>query len=1338
MKTISRLRTWTLGLSAVFCIAIISATASAQTTYTWNQTGSASWAVSTNWTPTRTTPATNDILVFNNGATTTVTAVPTQTIGQLSVSGNTTVNLQANAAGTILTISGGTGTDLSVASGSALNINGTNTLSIAVGAGATGSISGSMSVSIATETLTAADASGITFNSGATFTQNGTGTSGNVFGSGTANSVVFASGSTFVQKAGANPFQKTQPASVVVFQTGSLFSFQENSTPSFSGRTYANLEINFAAASFNGNGGGALSIDNLTITAGSAGIGMTGTFNLKGNISVASGATLNFNPASAATVTLNGSSAQTITNSGTLTFGVNQTVNVNNANGITLGSNISITAGALTLTSGTISTGANTLSIGSAVTVSRTSGYVIGNLLKTYAAVGSKTFEVGTANGYSPVAVNITAGTFPADFTVKAVQGAQPNINDPTKALQRYWTLTATGVTADLTFNYLDADVPMTANENNFIVVKYNGAFSIPSNQTVTPASNQATVTSVSSFSDWTLAEPSAPNAVALNGFTAEGLAVSPSLQKGGVLLRWQTGMEVANLGFNVYRDEAGKRTRLTPNLIAGSALFVGARTTLGAGRSYVWRDSGGASANAQYWLEEIDLNGNSYWHGPLGVSSGKLAADVYEPNSRLLNDLGGEHSSDLATPPVERRAATKRATAAALISQQALTGISAVKITVNRESWYQVKAAELVAAGLDARVNPQMLQLFVDGREQPINVLTDRNGLLAGIEFYGMGSDSLYTAERAYLLTAGTSLGKRIRQVKSTGDAAAGGSFLMTVERRDRTLYFPALRNGDKENFFGAVVARDAVEQPLTLARVNRAAPTMAALEVALQGVTSQAHSVMVELNGSPVGTVAFANQAAAVAVFNVAHALLREGANTVRLVPAGGASDISLVDYLRVSYQHYNTADSDALRLTAAGKQPLLIDGFSQPAVRVLDVTDAGAAQELTGTPQTQQNGYGLSLLVPGAGERRLLAVAGELIRPLRVSASPPSSWRQRGNAADLLIVTRGDFAGALDSLVAQRRRQGLSVAVVDIEAVYNEFSFGQKTPQALKDFLAYAATSWKKKPRYVLLVGDASYDSKNYLGTGDFDLVPTKLFDSDYLETASDDWLVDFNNDGMPELAIGRLPARTAGEALTMATKIVRYDSQSSADTLLLVSDQNDTYDFAGASAALRDVIPPEARVQSLHRGDTDDATTQAQLISAINRGQRVVNYFGHASVDIWRGNLLTGGNISDLVNSNRLTVFMMMSCLNGYFHDPALDSLGAALLKSERGGAVAVWASSGMTLPGAQTAMNQEATRLLLSKPGQRLGDAMLQAKAAATAGDVRRTWILFGDPTTKLH
>src|SRR5207253_3620012 len=105
----------------------------------------------------------------------------------------------------------------------------------------------------------------------------------------------------------------------------------------------------------------------------------------------------------------------------------------------------------------------------------------------------------------------------------------------------------------------------------------------------INTAANTASITGVTSFSDWTLGEAGAPTDVALNAFTAEALAAGPKTTEGGVALRWQTGLEVANLGFNLYRDEDGQRVRLNANLIAGSAFFVGARTVLGAGRSYVW-----------------------------------------------------------------------------------------------------------------------------------------------------------------------------------------------------------------------------------------------------------------------------------------------------------------------------------------------------------------------------------------------------------------------------------------------------------------------------------------------------------------------------------------------------------------------------------------------------------------------------------------------------------------------------------------------------------------------------------------------------------------------------
>jgi hypothetical protein len=98
---------------------------------------------------------------------------------------------------------------------------------------------------------------------------------------------------------------------------------------------------------------------------------------------------------------------------------------------------------------------------------------------------------------------------------------------------------------------------------------------------------------------------------------------------------------------------------------------------------------------------------------------------------------------------------------------------------------------------------------------------------------------------------------------------------------------------------------------------------------------------------------------------------------------------------------------------------------------------------------------------------------------------------------------------------------------------------------------------------------------------------------------------------------------------------------------------------------------------------------------------------------------------------------------MTCLNGYFHDAALESLAEALLLAEGGGALAVWASSGLTGPGGQALMNQELYRWLFTQSGSTgalltLGEAMVQAKATVGNADLRSTWILFGDPTTVLN
>ena len=366
-------------------------------TYTWVGADNGAWTTSTNWSPTRTTPATTDIMQFSDGTTKTIASVPTQTIGQLIVSGNTIVNLQCAIA--TLTVSGGAGTDLSVAAGSQLNFNGTSVLTMTLSTGVTGSILGSMTFTNAAHKLTSVDASGITFGSGSVFTA-GTGFSNNAFGSGTNGSIIFSNNSTYVGAAGGSPFGSAAANVVVTFQTGSLFKVTQNAVPSFSGRTYANFEINLTAYNQSSTGTNPFTVDDLTITAGSPNINLTGQINIKGKLKVLSGATLTFNPVSTGgSINFNGTSQQTITNSGTLTFGSNSALSItNNTSGVLLQSNINI--GSVTCSvSGILDCGANIISgtLGNFTLVS-------GGTLKTansagltgsITVTGTKTFDSG-------------------------------------------------------------------------------------------------------------------------------------------------------------------------------------------------------------------------------------------------------------------------------------------------------------------------------------------------------------------------------------------------------------------------------------------------------------------------------------------------------------------------------------------------------------------------------------------------------------------------------------------------------------------------------------------------------------------------------------------------------------------------------------------------------------------------------------------------------------------------------------------------------------------------------------------------------------------------------
>jgi predicted outer membrane repeat protein len=1023
------------------------------------------------------------------------------------------------------------------------------------------------------------------------------------------------------------------------------------------------------------------------------------------------------------TVEFNGASPQT-TPSG---FGAFNNLTINNVAGVTLGSGTTVASGVLQLTNGNLDAGVNTMELTATGSITRTTGHVIGNLKKSFAATGLFIYHVGTANGYSPVDVNITAGT--GELTVKAVQGPQPILN-AAKSLQRYWSLAGSGVTTNLTFHYLDGDV--TGDESIYRLIRVSGATAVifpVTPPTVDPDNNTAFITGVDAFSDWTAGEPTAPTAVT-------DVTLDATEYDGGVFVRWQTAGEVENLGFNLYRDERGERVLVNPQIVAGSALVAGSKTVVAAGQSYGWWDSN-ATGPAHYWLEDIDVNGRSSWHGPF---SSKRAGGSPPARSQaaLLSKVGTGQSG--ITLPVDVTAPLV-ADPSRLGPTAQEGGQAAIKLSVRREGFYRATVGDLVAAGLDPGVDPARLQMFVDGRQLPISVRTDTSGQLIAVEFYGIGLDSAATDSRVYWLIAGQKPGMRIAQASGQGRPSDSGSFLYTAERKDRTIYFSALRNGERENFFGAVVSSAGVEQSLTLRNLSRSPNDQATIELALQGVTNSQHRVWAYLNGSFLGELVLDGQSAATAKFPVEQSSLKEGQNLIHIVDQGDPSSISLADHIRVGYWHSFTADDEALRFTAPADRSITLRGFSEREVRVFDITDPDSVQELrTRVKPDNGGGFLVTVSAPGAGERRLFAVADNRALPAdKVTANIPSSLRSSTHAADLLIITRPDFFAAFEPLARLRREQGLKVETVNIEDIYDEFSFGHKSTQSVKDFLLFASTNWSVKPRYVLFGADSSFDPKNYLGLGDWDIVPSRLIDTALMETVSDEWYADFDGDGLADLTVGRVPARFAADASALVAKIISYERNTESQEMLLVADVNDQFSFEAANEQLKTLIPPGFRVNEVSRGALDIATARAQLVEAALRGQKIINYTGHGSVNQWRGGLLTNEDAPLLAESERPSIFVLMTCLNGYGIDPALASLGEALLMTERGGAVAVWASSGMTPPDQQAEMNQHLYRTIFGVDSRQMtiGEIFARAKSQITDSDIRRTWILLGDPSMKL-
>jgi uncharacterized repeat protein (TIGR01451 family) len=949
-------------------------------------------------------------------------------------------------------------------------------------------------------------------------------------------------------------------------------------------------------------------------------------------------------------------------------------------------------------------------------------------------------------------------------------------VSDPLPAAVTYISSSSTQGTCSQASGTVTCNIGTMSN-GQIVTVTINATATTMS--TSSYAVNTASVSSTTSDPDNTnnsstfTSTVAAPNAVQLVYFQARPLT---DADEQGVLLEWRTREEIRNLGFNIYREDALGRHRVNPSIIAGAALFVrGAKPPHGA-KTYQWIDPAG-SAESSYTLEDVDLNGTRTPHGPAraeessqdsaqhfthsasrGITpASRATVSAARPENSLLltrlNQAGAAAAQ--RTAPRGRTLVTPQPTIAKILPGEfraTIDGVPAVKINVRTEGWYRVTRAALIAAGLEADTDARLLQLYAEGVEQPMQILGRGNGPLGpndAVEFYGTGIDTPFSDTRVYWLIKGTRPGKRIAAFAAENSGAADNAqgFPFTVIREDRTTYFATLLNGeDKDNFFGATVTSEPVDQVLNVANHAPSSALPVTLDVTLQGGTDgQAHRVSISFNGAGIGEMNFTGQANVTNTLAIDSSLLVEGANTVTLTALEGDNDVSVVQSISLHYPHTYVADQNWLRATAAAGSGVHIAGFTSSQIHVYDITDPLAITQLNGSVKLEGSTYAVTAaLRPGSpAQRTLLAFADDQIAaPSALTYHAPSRLTSRPDKADLIYITHPEFVDALMPLKRLRESEKRDVSIVTVDQLFDAFNFGERSPYAIREFLHLAALQ-NHPPQAVLLVGDASLDPRNYLGFGEMDLVPTRIIETAAFKTASDDWFTDVQENGFATIPTGRLPVRTATEAALAVKKIVDYENGSYAGTwngqALVVADENIGANFSTTANSAAATLQSALTVNKILADGQDPDSARQQILAALNSGSLIVNYSGHGSTEQWSfANLLDDTAATSLTNGQRLPVYLLMDCLNGFFQDVYTQSLAESLMLSPNGGAVAVWASSGFTDAQPQAFLNQALLANLAQNRTQSLGAAILAAKSGVTDTDVRRTWILFGDPSMRLQ
>ncbi|MCA9163716.1 MAG: hypothetical protein KDA62_12075 [Planctomycetales bacterium] len=363
--------------------------------------------------------------------------------------------------------------------------------------------------------------------------------------------------------------------------------------------------------------------------------------------------------------------------------------------------------------------------------------------------------------------------------------------------------------------------------------------------------------------------------------------------------------------------------------------------------------------------------------------------------------------------------------------------------------------------------------------------------------------------------------------------------------------------------------------------------------------------------------------------------------------------------------------------------------------------------------------------------------LVIAQTPIVPAGPPALSPSALAPRPAvvAPDTVLVAPQAFMSALQPWIQYRTAQGHRILYVT----------NRQSAESIRREIRMAARGGQLK--YVLLVGDVAPE-----GVDDREVLdrctPTHLAEAQVNvhwgsepKIATDNWYADLDNDQIPDLAIGRLPADSPEELSAMIQKTLAYESSLNfgmwrqrinfvagvggfgplVDSLLEMTTSKfltdgipSSFDTTMTYGSWRSPYCPDPR--KFHQHTVGRLNEGCLFWVYIGHGQRT--FLDRVHTPGGQHHILSTADVAKLQCDDGPPIAMFLACYTGAF-DYTRDCLAEEMLRSE-GGPVAVYSGSRVTMPYAMAVMGTAMMDECFQRQRPTLGEIILHAKRQMTA------------------